>query len=151
VLTDSVVGDAVDDEAAVVDGGALDCAAALHAVAVSASNVTRLATVLVPAMTPHGRRAGTADPVKRYTSRSHTDHGADWFRRQNCWPGSRPELLRLAKRGTNNNCQCSEHAVHRRRLIHQVAPVTHREPRGRTGPIHRSPAPEAGDDGGKDR
>ena len=32
-------------------------------------------------------------------------NGADRFRRQCRWPSVRPELLRLAKRGTNNNCQ----------------------------------------------
>ena len=53
----------------------------------------------------------------------------------------RPELLRLAKRGTNHNCQP---AVRSRRLITQVS-ERHREPQGRTGPIHRSPATEAED------
>ena len=42
-----------------------------------------------------------------------TINGADRFRRQFRWPYVRPELLRLAKRGTNNNCQ---QAVHCRRL-----------------------------------
>jgi len=40
-----------------------------------------------------------------YTGCSHTVYGADWFRHQNCRAGLRPELLRLAKRGTNKNCR----------------------------------------------
>jgi len=56
----------------------------------------------------------------------------------------RPELLRLSKRGNNKNCQP---AVRSRGLI----PVErHRDQQWRTGPVHRSPATEAEDDGGKD-
>ena len=36
---------------------------------------------------------------------SDADHGADRFRHRSRVPDVRPELLRLAKRGTNNNCQ----------------------------------------------
>jgi hypothetical protein len=41
--------------------------------------------------------------ARRYPSGA--DHGADRFRHRSRVPDVRPELLRLAKRGTNNNCQ----------------------------------------------
>ena len=60
-------------------------------------------------------QSGRAASQRRYT-RSRNVNGADRFRRQSRWPSVRPELLRLAKRGTNNNCRY-QRAVRSRRLV----------------------------------
>jgi len=81
------------------------------------------------------------------SSLQHDRSGADRFRQQFRWPSVRPELLRLAKRGNPKNCQP---AVRSRCLIRQVT-QRHRDQKWRTGPIHRSPATEAGNGSRKDR
>ena len=57
-----------------------------------------------PQLVPLGKGWGTSASTGRLEIYI-PFHGADWFRRQSCWTGLRPELLRLAKRGTNKNCR----------------------------------------------